>query len=95
MNKKKILFASGDGGGARAVIPLIEYAIRQSFDTYVVKNGFIANDGYNPMYRYTNILPEEIGFNPDIYIFSSSMADLFVFHCLLLTPTLKISFSHI
>ena len=76
MGKKIILFASGDVGGARAIIPLIDYAYRNSFEAYVVNNGYIANDGYNPKYKYINIVTADKECDPDIYIFSSSLKDI-------------------
>ena len=76
MFNKTVLFASGDIGGARAIIPIINYVQENCLRTYVLNNGYLSNDGYNDKYDYVIGSPPKLNSDPDVYIFSSSLQDV-------------------
>jgi hypothetical protein len=75
MLNKTILFASGDIGGAKAIIPIIDYVKDSILNFYVLNNGYLSKEGYNNNYNYVSGFPPKLNSHPDVYIFSSSLRD--------------------
>jgi len=79
----KVLFASGDVGGARAILPIVERCLEKGIDAAFVDNGHISKEAPSHLLR---IAPELLGskeqfddflFKSDIrvFVFASSLKD--------------------
>ena len=74
---KSLLFASGDVGGARAILPVIRLAIARAIPTAVMANGVITGEGEA---SWTWLTPGEVQFDdptsrPGAFIFAASLTD--------------------
>jgi hypothetical protein len=79
---KKILFASGDVGGARALIPVIRTATEQGHLALVLRHGFIAQERRENWQWLTPTTAETESLDaalreadPDVVIFATSVKD--------------------
>ncbi len=79
---KKILFAAGDVGGARTIIPVIRTAIAQGHQAYILRHGHITQEAHDD---WSWLEPSGVGaddFNalidrtsPDVMVYASSVKD--------------------
>ena len=75
-NKSSILFASGDIGGAQALLPLIDYAYNNNYDAHVLRNGYLGSKlAFDSKYLYIDVEDSEAIIAPCFYIFTSSLID--------------------